>query len=686
MSQPISERLVELREQIHHHDHCYYILDDPTVSDAEYDLLYRELQELEEQHPDLITVDSPTQRVGAPLDGRFPGVTHARPLLSLDDVTTPTEVDAWVQRMTRALGEPPDRFVGELKIDGLAVVLTYQEGVFVRGATRGNGTVGEDITHNLRTIRSLPLRLPVADPPVLLEVRGEAYMPLDAFDELNNRQAEIGGKTYVNPRNAAAGAIRQKDPAVTASRDLNIFCYQIGVIEGGPNFSTHWEALEYLAEVGFRVNRVNRVMTGLNEVKQFLLEIEKHRHDRNYQIDGVVIKVDDLSAQGALGYTSRAPRWAVAYKFPPEERNTRLLDISVSIGRTGAATPFAVLEPVFVGGARVSMSTLHNADEVARKGLLIGDQVVVRRAGDVIPQVMGPVVSARTGQERTWKMPTVCPFCSSPIVRPGDDKVARCTGGLECPSQRTEWIMYFCSRAGLDIEGMGYQTVKLLREHQLISDPADIFLLEKEQLLGFEGWGEVSVSNLMSAIEAAKDRPLAQLLTALGIRNVGWTGARLLSRHFGSLERLMTASEEELVAIDGVGSTIAQAVLEWSSDPLSQSMVEKMRQAGVRLSDPETETVAANLTDVRLVITGNLENWIREEAKEAVLERGGKVTGSVSSKTSALVAGSSPGAAKITKAEELGVPVLDEDAFARILVEGWIGPEDGGSAESEQAS
>ncbi len=672
MSDDVAARIDELRRQIRYHAYRYYVLDDPVISDAEYDALVHELERLEAAHPELVTPDSPTQRVGAPPSDQFRPVRHRRPLFSLDDISTFEELRAWEERITRILGRVPDAYACEPKIDGLAVVLTYEHGVFTLGATRGDGTVGEDITANLRTIRAIPLRLLTDEPPRLLEVRAEVYMPLAAFEELNRRQEEAGERLFVNPRNAAAGSVRQKDPTVTATRDLNIWCYQVGILEGGPELPTHSEAMEYIRGLGLRVNPENRVVDDLDGVKAYLTEAEKRRHERDYQTDGVVVKVDSLADQATLGFTARAPRWAVAYKFPPEEATTRLLDIKVNVGRTGAVTPYAVLEPVFVGGANISSATLHNEDEIRRKDLRIGDVVVVRRAGDVIPEVVAPVPSARTGEERIWHMPTTCPFCGSPIVRPDGEKVARCTGGYACPSRLREWLFYFASRAGMDIDGMGYKTIDLLIREGLIRDPADIFFLRPEQLLGYEGWGEVSVGNLMRAIEAAKDRPVAQLLTALGIRHVGDSVARLLARRYRSIDALRAAPEEELAAIDGIGPVIARSIREWFDDPENQALLDKLAAAGVRLEDPVGETdVPADLLDgVTVVITGTLEGFTREEAEEAVVERGGRATGSVSKRTTALVVGENPGASKVRKAEELGIPMIDEGTFVRLLDEG----------------
>lgn len=665
------ERIEELRQQLRYHGYRYHVLDEPEISDYDYDTLLRELIGLEEAHPLLITPDSPTQRVGGPVGDLFTPVTHLRPLFSLDNVEAAAELDAWEARMTRVLGRAPDGFSCELKIDGLAVVLTYEGGQLSRAATRGDGTTGEDITANLRTLKSVPLRL-LGDAPRLVDVRGEVYMSFSAFEELNRKQSEIGQRLFSNPRNAAAGSVRQKDPGITASRDLGVWIYQVGLIEGGPRLGRHSEQMAYLNSLGLRTNPASAAVADLAGVKEYVTETEKERHQRDYQTDGVVVKVDSLEDQHDLGYTSHAPRWAVAFKFPPEEQVTRLREIQIQIGRTGAATPVAVLEPVQVGGALVTYATLHNQDELARKDVRVGDQVIVRRAGDVIPEVVGPVVSVRTGKEKPWKMPTRCPVCGYPIVRVEGEKVARCTGGNACPAQVMGWITHFAGRGGMDIEGMGFKTIDLLLTKGLIADPADIYYLKPEQLLGFEGWGEVSVGKLMAAIEAARHRPLARLLTALSIRHVGSTVARHLANRFGSLDALMAASEEEVAAIGGFGMVIARSVREWADDPSNQALVEKLRTAGVSLADDTTPAAPAStlLEGLTFVVTGTLESMTREEAEAAIVAAGGKITGSVSKKTTALVAGANPGGSKVNKAAEAGVPTIDERKLIELLERG----------------
>ncbi len=662
-------RIAELRAEIRRHLHAYHVLAAPEISDAEYDALFRELEELEEAHPELADADSPTQRVGAPPATTFAAVTHRRRMFSLDNAVSREELDAWQSRLERQLGRPPEAYVCELKFDGLAVSLTYRDGRLEQAATRGDGVTGEDVTANIRTIGSVPLVL-TGEPATLMEVRGEVYMPLPEFEALNERQAAEGGQTYINPRNTAAGSVRQKDPAVTAGRNLAIWVYQLGYVDGGPPLERHSETLAWLGDLGLRTNPETAVVGDIEAVARYVARAEEQRHAHDYETDGVVVKVDSLAEQRELGFTAKSPRWAVAYKFPPEEKTTLLKSIEVNVGRTGAVTPYAVLEPVFVGGVTVTNATLHNEDEVGRKDVREGDTVVVRRAGDVIPQVMGPVAALRPKGAKPWKMPDRCPFCDHPIERQEGEAVARCTGGFACPSRLREYLFHFSSRGGMDIEGLGYKTVDLLLSEGLIANPADIFTLDYDALLGFEGWGETSVDNLRSAIEAAKDRPLARLLTALGIPLVGGTVARLLARRFRSLPRIMDAPEEELADVEGIGPEIARSLREWSAEPENRALVARLGAAGVSLSDPEPEGVDGGLLEgVTLVITGTLDALSRDQAKEAIEDRGGKVTGSVSGRTSAVVAGASPGS-KLAKAESLGVPVLDEAAFLDLLDRG----------------
>jgi DNA ligase (NAD+) len=663
-------RVAELRSLIRHHSYRYHVLDDPEISDAEYDVLVRELERLEEAHPELVTPDSPTQRVGAPPSDLFAPVTHRERMFSLDNAESAEDLEAWERRLQRQLGELPSGFVCEPKIDGLAVSLTYEGGRLTIGATRGDGTAGENVTANLRTVAAVPLVLLGDDVPEILEVRAEVYMPLAAFEELNRTQEEAGERLFVNPRNAAAGAVRQKNPAVTASRRLSIWAYQAGFVSGSAVPASHMETLEWLRSLGFAVSPLARRCRGPAEVLDYVARLEEDRHELAYQTDGVVVKVDSLAEQGRLGFTAKSPRWAIAYKFPAEEQTTKLLAIEVNVGRTGAVTPYAVLEPVFVGGATITNATLHNEDEIGRKDLRVGDTVVVRRAGDVIPEVVAPVPSLRSGAEKPWSMPTICPFCGSPVERAEGEAVARCTGGFSCPSRVREHLFHFAGRGAMDIEGLGYKTIDLLLGENLVEDVADIFTLAPDVLLHREGWGEVSVRNLMAAIDAARDRPLARLITGLGIPLVGSTVARLLASRFRTMEALLEAGEEELDSIDGIGPEIVRSVREWSTDPANRRLVDKLARAGVRMSDPEPEGgTAALLAGMTLVLTGTLEGFTRDEAQAAVEARGGRVTGSVSSRTTAVVAGEAAGS-KLEKARRLGVPVLDEEAFEELLQKG----------------
>ena len=676
-------RIEHLRSAVRYHDHRYYGLEDPEIPDADYDALRRELVVLEDANPHLVTPDSPTRRVGISASGLFADAPHRERMFSLDNVETVTELEDWVARMERLLGHPVGDLVCELKIDGLAVSLTYEHGVLTRCATRGDGMTGEDVTANVRTIPAVPLHL-LGEAPDLMEVRGEVYMPLPAFEELNTRRAEAGERLFANARNSAAGSVRQKDPAVTAGRNLSIWIYQVGYMEGGPSPVSHSQTLEVLRGLGMRVNPGTAVVPDLAAAADFIRRVEEERDDLPYQTDGVAIKVDGLVAQDRLGFTARAPRWAIAYKFPAEERITRLRGIEINIGRTGAATPFAVLEPVFVGGANVERATLHNEDEVHRKDARIGDHVVVRRAGDVIPEVVGPVVSRRTGEEQPWSMPSRCPFCDALIVRPEGEKVARCTRGLTCPSRLREWLFHFAGRGGMDIEGMGYKTIDFLLGKGLIEGPADIFFLTSEHFVQpdddpspragksphFMGWGKTSIGNLMNGIEAARGHPIERLLVALGIRHVGGTVGRLLAGEMGSVAALQAADTETLAAIEGVGPIIAESVVEWFSDDANRQLVARLGEGRVRLADPERDDGPVRMMEgVRLVISGSLESMTRAAAKAAVEERGGSVSSSVSGRTTSLVAGASPGS-KLAKAEALGVPVIDEATFQALLEEG----------------
>ncbi len=662
-------RAAELRALLREHNYLYHVLDAPAISDIEFDELFRELQALEAAHPEVVVPDSPTRQVGGPVSDAFAPVTHRERMFSLDNVESLEDLEAWRTRLVRLLDREPNAYSCELKIDGLAISLTYEAGYLVRAATRGDGITGEDITANVRTIGTVPHVL-AGDTPSVVEVRGEIYMPVSAFNELNERQATEGKPPYVNPRNTAAGSVRQKDPSATAARRLSLWAYQIGFLEGGPALASHTEQMDWISHLGLPVNPENRAVGTIEEVEAYVRNAEDHRHTHDYDTDGIVIKVDSLADQRDLGFTAKSPRWAVAYKLPPEEKTTTLLDIKINVGRTGAVTPYAVLEPVFVGGVTVTNTTLHNESDLHRRNVRPGDTVIVRRAGDVIPEIVGPVLSRRPKDLPQWYMPEHCPFCGNPIVLPEGEAKAKCTGGYECPSRLREYLAHFAGRGVMDIEGLGYKTVDLLLSEGLVRDPADVFTLKPDDLLGREGWGEISVTNLLAAIDEAKDRDVGRLLTGFGIDHVGGTVARVLARRFGSIDALSSATEDDIAEIDGVGPEIAGSVAAWFNDDENARLVEKMRTAGVRMNDPFVEEEGSDLLeDVTVVITGSLDGYSRSEAKAAVEDRGGKVTGSVSGKTTALVAGASPGS-KMTKAVDLGVPVLDEEAFVRLLEKG----------------
>jgi len=677
----LRRRWQELADEVREHQFRYYVRDAPIISDAEFDELFRELQALEEAHPELRTPDSPTQLVGgAGFTTDFAPAEHLERMLSLDNVFAPEELAAWAERIRAEIGDDP-HYLCELKIDGVALSLVYRDGRLVRAATRGDGRVGEDVTLNARTIADIPHRLsgtaryPV---PKVLEVRGEVFFRIADFEELNAGLVAEGKPPFANPRNSAAGSLRQKNPAVTARRKLRMICHGFGRVEGFAPDSLH-EAYLAFKEWGLPVSEHTTVVQGLPAVEERIAYWGEHRHEVDHEIDGVVVKVDKVALQRRLGATSRAPRWAVAYKYPPEEAQTRLLDIRVNVGRTGRVTPFAYMEPVKVAGSTVSLATLHNAAEVKRKGVLIGDTVMIRKAGDVIPEVLGPVVALRDGTEREFVMPTECPECGTPLApeKEGDADI-RCPNSRSCPAQLRERVFHVASRGALDIEGLGYEAATALLEAGVIADEGDLFDLTEDDLLRTEFFttknGALSANGkrLLANIAKARNQPLWRVLVALSIRHVGPTAARALATEFGSLDAIIAASEQELAAVDGVGPTIAAAVKEWFTVDWHRTIVDKWRAAGVRMADERDTSIERTLEGVTVVVTGSLTGFSRDEAKEAIIARGGKASGSVSKKTDFVVAGDSPGS-KYDKAVELGVPILDEDGFRRLLAEGPAG-------------
>jgi DNA ligase (NAD+) len=675
-------RIDDLRARISHHNERYYTLDDPEISDADYDDLVRELRALEAEHPDLITADSPTQQIGGAVVTTFDAVEHDVPMMSLDNAMDADELRAWADRVVKGLDGAAATFVCELKFDGLAISLRYENGGYLRAATRGDGRTGENVTANVATIADVPAVIGSDGHagPSLLEVRGEVYMTRSAFERLNERALAAGEKAFVNPRNSAAGSLRQKDPAKTAERELSFFTYQLGQISGdGPDLPSHRAELDYLGGLGFPINEHVRAFDSIDAVADHCLHWQEHRHDLDYEIDGVVIKVDDLAQRDVLGVTSRAPRWAIAYKFPPEERTTKLLGIQVSVGRTGRATPFAILDPVFVGGSTVAMATLHNREQVQVKDVRPGDTVVVRKAGDVIPEVVGPVLDVRPPDSVPWEFPENCPACGNPLVQPEGEADTRCVAP-DCPAQRDQKLSYFASRGAMDIEGLGEQMVEKLTSAGLVEDAADLYSLTVEQLVELDRVGETSATNLVDEIQRSKRRPLPKFLTALGIRHLGPAASAALAQAFHTLDEIMAKSADDLAAVDGVGGVIAATVREWFDQEANKSYIEKFRAAGVDFGDPdaaeraalERASVPRTLDGRAVVVTGTLTGFNREETVEAIVSRGGKSPGSVSRKTFALVVGDAAGASKLGKAESLGVPIIDESEFVELLGSGRL--------------
>ena len=661
-----AERVQELRERLDHHLYRYHVLDDPEISDAEYDRLYDELKELEAEHPGLDDPSSPTHRVGAPPSEKFQKVEHLSPMGSLEKVTTDEALQKWAQDVCKRLDVPPEEvaWLIEPKIDGLAVNLTYENGILARGATRGDGVQGEDVTVNLRTIRAIPLRMRGDDPPPLLEVRGEVYLPLSGFRQLNEQLAGTNQKLAPNPRNAAAGSLRQKNSAITASRPLSLWVYGVGVREG-VEVRTHSETLEWLRERGFRTNPHAERLESIEDVARRCSEWETARIDLDYEIDGIVIKVDSLDQQAELGALHSKPRWARAFKWAPMTATTRLNKILIRVGRTGALNPWAMLEPVEVGGVTISRATLHNEEDINRKDIREGDEVIVQRAGDVIPQIVGPAGAHRKGTRR-FKMPTHCPLCEVEIVKPEGEAMHRCPNRA-CPSRGLEtlnnWVM-----AAADIEGVGEQLVRRLWDLGLVRSLPDLYRLTKEQLLELDGFQEKSATNVVSSIEASKQIPFRRVLFGLNIPDVGWVTAQSLARHFGSVDRLAAASQEDITEVEGLGPERAEKIVEWFAEEDNMRLVAELRELGLRFeSGAEDRPPEGPLTGQTYVITGTLEGWSRDEAQAELEARGAKVTGSVSKKTTGLIAGEEPGGSKLKKAQTSGVPLLDEAALADLL-------------------
>ena len=673
-------RHADLSLDITEADHRYYVLDAPTISDIDYDTKMRELRALEEQYPGLRTPDSPTQTVHGSISTQFTPVEHLERLLSLDNVFTDEDLGGWADRAARLGGAGP--YLCELKIDGLAIDLVYRNGALVKAATRGDGRTGEDVTPNIRTLRSIPARLTGSGHPATLELRGEVFLPVEAFERLNESLLDAGKPAFVNPRNSAAGSLRQKDPRVTASRSLDAIIHGIGRVEGGagpegaPDTQSGWYAR--LRGWGLPVSGLYQVVPDMAGVREYIAYYAEHRHDPPYEIDGVVVKIDQIALQRQLGSTSRAPRWAIAFKYPPEEVTTRLLDIRVNVGRTGRVTPFAVMEPVKVSGSTVDRATLHNADEIKRKGVLIGDMVILRKAGDVIPEVLGPVADLRTGDEREYEYPTHCPSCGTMLAREEDEVDWRCPNTRSCPAQLRERLFHLAGRGAFDIEVLGYEAVSALLDDGLVADEGDLFALTAERLetsaffVVKQGALSANATRLLASLEQARTRPLWRILVALSIRHVGPTAARALAAEFGSLEAIEAGGVDALAAVDGVGPTIAASVRDWFTVDWHRAIVSKWRDAGVRLADEgfdPSRAAARLLAGVSVVITGTLDGFSREEAAEAVRQAGGKVTSSVSKKTGFVVAGENAGS-KYDKAVELGVTILDAAAFRLLLAEG----------------
>jgi DNA ligase (NAD+) len=664
------QRIEELRKIINYHNYRYYVLDSPEISDAEYDELMKELRQLEADHPELVTPDSPTQRIGAPPVEAFGVVEHPQPLLSLANAFSYEELAAWHKRVSNLLGGRQFDLVCEPKIDGLAVALTYVDGLLATGATRGDGYRGENITRNLRTIRSIPLSVPGEAPP-RFEVRGEVYLPKAGFKKLNEERAKEELPLFANPRNAAAGSVRQLDSGITARRPLDIFIYGLGWAEGKAVPDTHWEIMQYLKSLGFKINPNIALLRSLDEAEKYHQSWVESREKFPYEADGIVVKVNSIALQQELGTVAHEPRWAIAYKFPAVQGTTRLIDIGINVGRTGSLNPYAILEPVRVGGVVISSAALHNEEDIHRKDIRIGDWVVVQRAGDVIPEIVEPIVSRRTGKEKIFHMPGRCPVCRSEVIKPEGEAMHRCTNAA-CPSQALERIKHFVSRGAMDIDGVGDKLCQALFEAGLVKDAADLYYLTKEQLLGLERMADKSASNVLKSIEKSKDRPLARVIFALGITHVGDQYAELLAEHFDSIDDLAKASEEDLLSIPSIGPRIAESITAFFRQERNRQIIEKLRKAGVKLEREKVEKVEEGLVPslplagLEFVLTGKLESFSRPEAEAKIKALGGKAGLDVTRKTSYVVVGADPGS-KLAKAEKLGIKTLREAEFLKLL-------------------
>jgi DNA ligase (NAD+) len=660
------QKINKLRELLNYHNHRYYVLDSPEISDAEYDKLMRELKQLEDEHPELITPDSPTQRIGAAPVEAFGVVEHPQPLLSLANAFTDEELDAWYRRASNLLGGRKTELVCELKIDGLAVALTYVNGLLEVGATRGDGLRGENITQNLRTVKSIPLSVP-KEAPRRFEVRGEVYLPKTGFKKLNEERAKEELPLFANPRNAAAGSVRQLDPRITAQRPLDIFVYALGWAEGRAVPDTHWEIMQYLKSLGFKLNPNNTLCRTIDEAKAFYAKWVKNQEALPYEADGVVVKINSIPYQVELGYVGREPRWAIAYKFPAVQGVTRLLEIRINVGRTGSLNPYAILEPVQVGGVTISRAALHNEEDIHRKDIRIGDWVVIQRAGEVIPEIVEPIVSRRTGKEKIFHMPKRCPVCNAEVIKPEGEAMHRCTNAA-CPAQALERIKHFVSRGAMDIEGVGERMSQALFEAGLIKNVGDLYGLKEKrgQLLNMEKLADKSVTNILNSIEKSKNRPLPRVIFALGIPNIGDQTAELLAEHFTNLDELAEASREKLQEIPSIGPKITDSILAFFRQKQNQKIIDKLRKAGVKLEAEKAETRELPLAGLEFVITGTLEAFPRPEAEAKIKALGGKASSDVTRKTNYLVVGEDPGS-KLARAQALGTKTLTESEFLELL-------------------